>query len=234
MAAEFTADRFGLLSCRDVDAVLRLEMQMSAGRSMKSIRFDTGAYLEQCRAVAEATIAGGGIATGASHPEHYIRGYAEWLFSETDVYRSITGAGSGSRSLDEVDAVVQALIGFPRERHVAPTVIAKPLPRAVVGAPDAQPAPKRASKSGALEASATDILSDGVRGKLAAARDALATVASAAVPSIRRLADAAREQLGSSEASPPVRDDPSEDPLEDERRDLIARFEELERRSKDK
>lgn len=41
MAAEFTADRFGLLACRDLDAVLRLEMQMSAGRSARSIRFDT-------------------------------------------------------------------------------------------------------------------------------------------------------------------------------------------------
>src|SRR5262249_13526346 len=83
MAAELTADRFGLLACRDLDAVLRLEMRMSAGPSTRRIHFDTNAYLQQCRAVVEETIARGGTAMGISHPEHYVRGYAEWLFSET-------------------------------------------------------------------------------------------------------------------------------------------------------
>ncbi len=128
MAAEFTADRFGLLACRDLDAVLRLEMQMSAGRAARSIRFDTKAYLQQCQAVAEATIAAGGLAVGSSHPEHYVRGYAEWIFTETDVYRNITGSGPGSRSLDEVNAMVRQLIGA-LPRPATSTTIAKPPPR---------------------------------------------------------------------------------------------------------
>lgn len=241
IAAEFTADRFGLLACRDLDAVLRLEMQMSAGRSVKSIRFDTEAYLMQCRTVAEATMAGGEIAMGSTHPEHYIRGYAEWLFTETDLYKSITGMGPGSRSLDEVNAIVERLISSPVQRAASST-IAKPPPRAnpvppaaqttaVVGERDDETAAKRASPQRSLEDVATDILTDGTRRKLAATRDALATLARGAVPSLRRFADATREQLASSEESPPVPDDAA-DPLEDERRDLIARFEELERRSK--
>jgi hypothetical protein len=225
MAAEFTADRFGLLACRDLDAVLRLEMQMSAGRSARSIRFDTRAYLDQCRAVAEETIERGGNAMGSTHPEHYVRGYAEWLFTETEVYRDLTGLGPGSRSLDEVDAIVQRLIGLP-QRPVASSTIAKPPPRASA-------APAVSSRSEPRADVATDMLTEGARRHLAATRDALATFARAAVPSIRKLADAAREQLGSSEEERPVADETA-DPLEDERRELIARFEELERRSKDK
>lgn len=241
MAAELTADRFGLLACRDLDAVLRLEMQTSAGRSAKSIRFDTEAYLSQCRAVAEATMAGGEIAMGSTHPEHYIRGYAEWLFSETDFYKSVTGLGSGSRSLDEVNAIVERLVSSPVRRAPSST-IAKPPPRgnpappaastsAIVGERDDEAAVKRAYAQRPLEEVATDILTDGARRKLAATRDALATLARGAVPSLRRFTDAAREQLVSSQESRAVADD-APDPLEDERRELIARFEELERRSK--
>jgi hypothetical protein len=68
MAAEFTADRFGLLACRDLDAVLRLEMQMSAGRSATSIRFDTHSYLSQCRAVSEDILTNGGTIVGSTIP----------------------------------------------------------------------------------------------------------------------------------------------------------------------
>ena len=57
MASEFTADRFGLLACRSLDAMLRLEMQTAAGPAATTVRFDTHSYLEQCRAVAEETLA---------------------------------------------------------------------------------------------------------------------------------------------------------------------------------
>ncbi|MGK4455697.1 hypothetical protein, partial [Klebsiella pneumoniae] len=60
IARELTADRFGLLACRDLDAALRLEMRSAAGRSASSVRFDTDAYLRQCRVVAEEIIARGG------------------------------------------------------------------------------------------------------------------------------------------------------------------------------
>jgi hypothetical protein len=241
IAAEFTADRFGLLACRDLDAVLRLEMQMAAGRVARSIRFDTEAYLAQCRAVAEQTIESGGIACGSSHPEHYVRGYAEWLFTETDVYREITGVGSGSRSLDEVDVILHKLISPP---VTPPSTTAKPLPRGAVYTATAPTSTRTAAVTAAVvgerhraddEAAASDILTDGARRGLAATRDALASFARSAVPSLRRFADAARDLGTSSEDKKDVDDDDtSTDPLEDDRRDLIARFEELERRSKTK
>lgn len=226
MAAELTADRFGLLACRDLAAVLRLEMQMSAGRAAKRIRLDTEAYLQQCRTVAEATMADGGLALGWTHPEHYVRGYAEWLFTETDVYKAITGNGPGSRALEDVDEILERLIGI-RPRPTATVSIAKPPPP-----PRAVPAARPVTPVEAPERLEDDMLTDAARRGLAATREALATFARAAVPSIRRFADAARREATPREDAPSASGE-SLDPLEDERRELLARFEELERRSKD-
>jgi hypothetical protein len=109
-AAEITADRFGLLACRDLDAVLRLEMQAPAGKS--GIRLDTGAYLAQCQELVASLVASGKQVWGSTHPEHYVRGYAEWLFTETDVYAALTGVGRGTRRLEDVDRILRDLLGI--------------------------------------------------------------------------------------------------------------------------
>lgn len=75
------------------------------------------------------------------------------------------------------------------------------------------------------------MLVDGARRGLAATRDALATFARTTIPSIRRFADAARVQRSATEGDDLTSDEGS-GPLEDEQRDLLARFEELVRRSK--
>lgn len=231
MATEFTADRFGLLACKDLHAVLRLEMQTVAGRSLRSIRFDTHAYLRQCRALAEETLAAGRPALGTSHPEHYVRGYAEWLFSETDVYREITGDGPGSRSIDEVDAIIAELVGTPALARAASDgswVGAHTTTRTSMP-PD--PANDRATpQTASHETTPRGVLADASRRKLAVVRETLANVASAAMPSIRRLTTAARDQLEVLDKSPDA--DPKEGPLEDDGRDLLARFEESKRRTK--
>ena len=218
MAAELTADRFGLLACRDLDAVLRLEMQAAAGSSAKSIHLDTAAYLAQCRVVAEEILAQRGTAFGQTHPEHYVRAYAEWLFSETDVYASITGLGPGSRSLDEVDQTLGRLLGLgsPIPRTTSPRT-------PVAESPVAEPAAKPVRPQRSFEGLAADILTDGARRKLAETGKALATAARAM-----------RDHLVGTEAddAPPEPEDAS-DPLEDDRRELLARFEELEKRAKD-
>ena len=90
LASELTADRFGLLACRDLDAALRLEMHGMLGPAAPVLRLDTASYLCQCRALGEGSLAAGTSAHGRTHPEHYIRGYALWLFSETDLYASLT------------------------------------------------------------------------------------------------------------------------------------------------
>lgn len=112
LASELTADRLALLACRDLDAVLRLEMRGQMGRAPAALRLDTRAYLEHGRALAEEWLARGLVMFGETHPEHYVRGWAEWLFSETDVYRELTGRGPGARSVDEVDAMLSRLLGL--------------------------------------------------------------------------------------------------------------------------
>lgn len=115
------------------------------------------AMLSRCRRHHRA----GGIAVGTTHPEHYVRSYAHWLFSESDLYASITGIGSGSRSIQEVTDILQKLVGI------------RPQPVPVKPSFPIAPSPERF-----------------------------------ATPITHRATD---------------------DPLEDERRDLLARFEELER-----
>jgi len=111
VAREITADRFGLLACRDLDAALRLEMIATTGLSGESLTWDTGAYLEQSRELMEAVLAEGGQAFASSHPEHSLRAWATWLFSETETFRRLTGQGSGTRRIEDVDALIAAALG---------------------------------------------------------------------------------------------------------------------------
>jgi hypothetical protein len=122
MATELTADRFGLLACADLESVLRLEMLSIAGGRVSGISLDAMGYLAQCRTVSEETLARGDIALGSTHPEHSIRAYAAWLFSQSDVYATITGAGSPSRPIAEVESIVRKLIGLHELPAPAPAV----------------------------------------------------------------------------------------------------------------
>ena len=79
----------------------------------------------------------------------------------------------------------------------------------------------------------TDLLTDGARRKLTAAGAVFAAATRAATPSLKRFAEAARQYLGESVAEKETPKDDAPDPLDEERRDLLARFEELERRDKE-
>jgi hypothetical protein len=106
-AAELTADRFGLLACGDLGAVVRMEAAFATDASM------SGDALERLRAsrdYAEALRVSRGRGAGDSHPEQAIRIYAAWLFFESDLYRAITGAGSGSKPIADVDHVLGRLV----------------------------------------------------------------------------------------------------------------------------
>jgi len=110
MAKELTADRFALLACGDLDALLRLEMIATTGLPGSALTWDTTAYLTQAKTLIEQTLAEGEGAHGVTHPEHSLRAYAAWLFSESDAYRAITGKGPGTRTLDEIDAVLSKIL----------------------------------------------------------------------------------------------------------------------------
>jgi tellurite resistance protein/RecA/RadA recombinase len=111
MMAELTADRVALLACQDLGAMLRLEMVTLTGLASGELTWDTDAYLAQCRDLIETGLREGGEIRGVTHPEHSLRAYALWLFSETRTYRELTGRGPGTRELSEVDAAIARCFG---------------------------------------------------------------------------------------------------------------------------
>jgi RecA/RadA recombinase len=115
MLAELTADRVGLLACQDLHAMLRLEMIALTGLSGEALTWDTVAYLAQSRELMESVLDEHGAVYGSTHPEHSLRAYALWLFSESDAYRSLTGQGSGARPLTDVDALLMRFFGEEEE-----------------------------------------------------------------------------------------------------------------------
>lgn len=111
MAREITADRFGLLTCQDLDAALRVEMVLTTGLATDELQWDTQAYLAQSKALIEETLKAGESARGSSHPEHGLRAWAVWLFSETALYKELTGQGPGTRTMAEIDALISKALG---------------------------------------------------------------------------------------------------------------------------
>jgi hypothetical protein len=126
MAMELTADRFGLLAIGDLAAALRLEMVTVTGLAADSLTWDTQAYLDQSRTLMEATLAEGDTAQGFTHPEHSLRAYALWLFSESDLYRRLTGQGPGHRPIAEVDRQLLQILGRPEVELGAADILDEP------------------------------------------------------------------------------------------------------------
>jgi len=127
MSRELTADRFGLLACRDLDSNLRLEMVLVTGLSSEELQWDTTAYLEQSKTLIEGLLDRGETSFGYTHPEHSLRAYALWLFSESDVYKSITGLGPGTRKLSEIDERLMLVLGQSGVSFANPCVFEEPL-----------------------------------------------------------------------------------------------------------
>jgi AAA domain/Protein of unknown function (DUF4011) len=115
MSCELTADRVALLACQDLDALLRLMLVTVSGLAVGELAYDTEAYLAQCKELIEEDLRTGAVAQHGSHPEHSLRAYAAWLFSETGTYRALTGRGPGTRELAEVDAMIARCFGASSE-----------------------------------------------------------------------------------------------------------------------
>ncbi|MBI5423084.1 MAG: DUF4011 domain-containing protein [Opitutae bacterium] len=113
MARELTADRFALLATRDLHALLRLEMVATTGLPAEALGRDTEGYLDQCRELVEACLDEADTAMGVTHPEHGVRAWAAWLFSESDLFREMTGAGPGTRPIAEVEALIERVLRRP-------------------------------------------------------------------------------------------------------------------------
>ncbi len=106
-----------------------LEVVCTTGLSVEALAFDRETYLDPCRALVEEHEESGDEARGHSHPEHGVRAWALWLFSETEAYRELTGEGPGSRSLEEVDARIERVLqGAAPDALVEGVQALQPLP----------------------------------------------------------------------------------------------------------
>lgn len=188
-----------------------------------TVRFDTTAYLAQSRAETEGMLARGETLLGSTHPEHYVRFYAEWLFSESDLYASLTGLGSGSRSIADVDETMARLIGIDRlETPVStPPITAADLRREVI----------REFDRGATFSDAAIGAAEALHRRGGTAIDA--AVASAGGAARRLVVSALRalDEVPAPTAAASGRDEL--DPLEDDRDELERQFAELERRERE-
>ena len=129
MARELTADRVALLACQDLSAVLRLMLVTVSGLAVGELTYDTDAYLAQCKELIEQDLKSGAVAHGDTHPEHGLRAYAAWLFSETRTYHALTGRGPGTRELADVDAIIARCFGTNDLKVVHDPVQAGDVPR---------------------------------------------------------------------------------------------------------
>jgi hypothetical protein len=125
IAAELTADRFGMLASRDLDAVLALEMRLAAGLDPSLLGIEPRAYLEQAKAHVENLLRRGERVEGTSHPEHSVRAWASWRFSECDLYRELTSEGPGTVPIGAIEDELSRIVGILHLGTKPPTSLRK-------------------------------------------------------------------------------------------------------------
>jgi hypothetical protein len=210
-AGELTCDRFGLLACRDLDAALRANVLTATSLPTESLGLDPRAYLDDCRAVIEKTLERGEVAHGDSHPEHSLRAFALWLFSESDLYAALTGDGPATRAIADVDATLAKLLGVPD---------APPQPR------KEKPATRHRKETAAAPAPSTPAAEPLPAVSVAdSLRELTDPISLAVTPTLSRGIDWIRDQIGPRPAVHQEDHDPG-DLMDD---DLERRFEALER-----
>jgi len=112
LAMELTADRFALLACQDLPALLRLELVAATALPGEALTWEPEAHRLHCQEAIDALLAGDASAA-SGHPEHSVRAWAAWLFSETAEYRALTGRGSGTRAVADVDGLLDRVLALP-------------------------------------------------------------------------------------------------------------------------
>jgi hypothetical protein len=112
VARELTADRFGVLGCQDLEALVRIEVSLATGVSTVALGLRELEHLAEVRERIEASRS---PLTDMTHPTHDFRLYAAWLFWRSDVYRRLTGdaASPGDLQLAEVDAKLESMLTTP-------------------------------------------------------------------------------------------------------------------------
>lgn len=104
-ASEVSADRFGLIACRDLDVSLRAILKTASGLTDEYLGGRVSEFATQTRSMTEESINHGEVF--ASHPPMVIRARALLWFSMSGHYSDISGLNDGGLSLDTVNSRVE-------------------------------------------------------------------------------------------------------------------------------
>lgn len=115
MGMEFTADRFAALAAGSLSGPLRLMMSIVTGLPAERLKADEASYIAQAKALFDE-VEDVATHTLGSHPEHLLRAYALALFVESDVFQQLTGAGPGTRKLEDIDAALEKILTGSEEQ----------------------------------------------------------------------------------------------------------------------
>lgn len=108
LACEMTADRLGLIACRDLHAAVRVEMWAATGVDPSELPVTTEDFLEQARRVVED--GPDAALVGSTHPAAAVRCHALALFARSPQYARITGTGAADLSDDAMEEVIASML----------------------------------------------------------------------------------------------------------------------------
>lgn len=211
-AAELTADRVGLLACQDLGAALRTFMILSGEEPEPALAGCEEAYLTRSHDRVKELLARRERGDGDTHPEYAVRAFALDAFGQSAPYRALTGRGAGTRSLAEIDRLLERLVG-PWESADDE------------GLPDLPPSlmEQAEERLGALRGRAREVTASGLANLRRVSRDAIEGAARSL-----RVARGADGSCGDREREALEEGDAEADPDAD---DLEKRFADLERRA---
>ncbi|HNO25782.1 MAG TPA: M48 family metalloprotease, partial [Leptospiraceae bacterium] len=107
---ELNADRIGLFACQDLDAAIISSLKLTAGNVDKFGKYDPQTYIAQ----AESLIMEGNPFDEddiqITHPQESLRAYALNYFYHSDVFKELTGKGSGTNKLSDFNKILHHII----------------------------------------------------------------------------------------------------------------------------
>jgi hypothetical protein len=108
VAQEVTADRFELLINGSLETYLTATLKFSTELGDAVLRHDPEVLLRQVRDALKESV--GDVDRSSTHPERHLRVRAAEIFTETDLFRELTGRGPGTRPIAEANEEISRVL----------------------------------------------------------------------------------------------------------------------------